>query len=222
MLLAASTNSPSLSSTWPIPVALVLLLAASVWVFRMLVRRWTTRRHWLDLSRWAESHRMKILGAESATVPPVLATVTRPRPTASISIVSNTLEIAQMHTRKEERTDSSQFIRWHVLVRQTGLRWPPTGLRARANASSILDLYPLTSYPSMAPPERFVIFGTDSAAARRISKSSMMALLPPDIGVLLHGSSMILDFTARPFDTIELSRLCELAEQLVAHIPPLE
>ena len=34
-------------------------------------------------------------------------------------------------------------------------------LRPRVNASSVLDLFPLTSFPSMLPPERFVIFGTD-------------------------------------------------------------
>jgi hypothetical protein len=74
----------------------------------------------------------------------------------------------------------------------------------------------------MSPPERFVIFGTDSAAARRMAKSSLIALLPPDLGLLLHGSNLILDFTARPFDAIELSRLCSLVDQLLAHVPAVE
>jgi hypothetical protein len=130
------------------------------------------------------------------------------------------LAIAEIHTQKTQRTDTSQFTRWHVMVRKIESRWPPTGLRPRANPSSVLDLFPMSSFPSMAPPERFVIFGTDSPAARRLAKSSLLALLPPDIGLLLHGSTLILDFTARPFDAIELSRLCSLVEQLLAYLPP--
>src|SRR5205823_5115492 len=99
--------------------------------------------------------------------------------------------------------------------------WPATGLRPRACASSVLDLFPqLGSFPSLLSPERFVIFGVDPAAARRVAKSSLSALLPPDVGLLLHGSSLVLDFTARPFDAMELSRMCALVDQLVAHLPP--
>jgi hypothetical protein len=188
-------------------------------MFRMLVRRWTTRKHWLELSRWAIDNGMKLAGADKATVPAPLATATNPAPTASIAISSERMAIVEIHTLRGQRTDSSQFTTWRALVRQIESRWLPTGLRPRANSSSMLDLFPLSSFPSMAPPERFVIFGTDSAAARSVASSSLLALLPPDLGLLLHGSTLLLDFSARPFDTIELSRLCSLADQLVAHLP---
>jgi hypothetical protein len=219
MLLAVPNTLPRMIA-WPVPVVLLIVLIASSVIFRMLVHRWTKHRHWLELSRWADDNRMKLLDAQHAKVPPPLDHCTKPAATASTTITSKTLSIAQLHTEKAQRTDSSQFVRWHVMVRTTETKWPPTGLRPRANPSSVLDLFPLTSYPSMAPPERFVIFGTDSAAARRVAKSSLLALLPPDIGLLLHGSSLVIDFTARPFDAIELSRLCALTEQLLAHLPP--
>ena len=220
MSLADASTLPRLIA-WPVPVVLVIVLFASSLMFRMLVRRWTTRRHWLELSRWGDDNRMKLHGADRAVAPQPLSSVTDPPPTASLALTSDRLSIVEIHTQKTQRTDSSQFTRWHVMVRKIETPWPLTGLRPRANPSSVLDLFPLSSFPSMAPPERFVIFGTDSAAARRIAKSSLLALLPPDIGLLLHGSTLILDFTARPFDAIELSRLCSLVEQLVGYIPPL-
>lgn len=204
---------------WPVPLVLLTVLIASSLVFRMLVRRWTTRRHWLELSRWAIENDMTLDGANRAVAPAPLATFTDPAPSASLALTSQTLAIAEIHTQKSQRTDSSQFTRWHVMVRKMDSRWPPTGLRPQANASSLLDLFPLTSFPSMSPPERFVVFGSDSSSARRMARSSLPALLPPDIGLLLHGSTLILDFTARPFDAIELSRLCSLIEQLLAHLP---
>src|SRR5437016_6584187 len=204
---------------WQVPLVLVVVVIASAIMFRMLVRRWTTRKHWLELSRWANENGMKLHGADKATVPAPLATATTPPPTASISISSAKTAIVELHTMRAQRTDTSQFTTWRALVRQIEPRWLPTGLRPRANASSVLDLFPLSSFPSMAPPERFVIFGTDSAAARSVAGSSLLALLPPDLGLLLHGSTLMLDFSARPFDTIELSRLCALADQLMAHLP---
>jgi hypothetical protein len=218
MPLATPTTLPRFFA-WPVPVVLLLVLGASGFIFWALVRRWTTRRYWLELSRWAVDHQMKLHGALDATVPPPLSTVTNPPPTASLALTSQRLWIVEMHTLKAQRSDTSQFTRWHVLVRTTDALWPPTGLRPRANASSVLDLFPMSSFPSMLPPERFVVFGTDSAAARRVAASHLPALLPPDVGLLLHGSTLMLDFTARPFDPMALSRVCALVEQLLAHLP---
>jgi hypothetical protein len=71
----------------------------------------------------------------------------------------------------------------------------------------------------MLPPDRFVASGTDSAAARRLALNKIPALLPPDLAVLLHGSFLIVDFSTRPFDTIELTRMGALLEQLAAKLP---
>ena len=61
--------------------------------------------------------------------------------------------------------------------------------------------------------------GLDPAAARRLYRSHLRALLPPDVGLLLHGEHLVLDFSARHFDALELSRMLALADQIVAHVP---
>jgi hypothetical protein len=46
-------------------------------------------------------------------------------------------------------------------------------------------------------------FGQDPVAARRLAASSLRTLLPKDVGLLLSGKHLLLDFSTRPFDTIE-------------------
>jgi hypothetical protein len=59
-------------------------------------------------------------------------------------------------------------------------------------------------------------------AARAAVASMLIALLPHDLGLILHGRRLILDFSTRPFDGIELSRIVALVEQLAAHLPPIK
>jgi hypothetical protein len=110
--------------------------------------------------------------------------------------------------------------RWHVMVRQISTSpWATTGLRPATAPASLLDQFSLSSYPRMGDTARFNVFGTDSQAARILSKSHVRALLPPDVGLLLHGQHLVLDFSSRPFDGIELGRMVALADQLVQHLP---
>ena len=46
-----------------------------------------------------------------------------------------------------------------MLLRQIETRWPPTGLRPRANSSSLIDLLAVSSFPSMAPSARNRMIG---------------------------------------------------------------
>ena len=107
---------------------------------------------------------------------------------------------------------------WHVYMRQTSLSWSPTGLRATANSRSVLDLFSLTSFPLLGSTDRFVVYGTESQAAERLSRSMARGLLPPDIGLLLYADRLLLDFSARPFDEIEFNRMLALADQLEKHL----
>jgi hypothetical protein len=45
------------------------------------------------------------------------------------------------------------------------------------------------------------------------------ALLPADIGLLLVEQNLVLDFSSRPFDPLEMQRIDALAEQIVLHLP---
>lgn len=223
-LAAEPVHLPRLIA-WPVLPVLVIVLAASSIMFRLLVVRWTTRKHWLDLSRWAEDHAMTLAGPEAGQLPEPLTGLGGGQVDACLgarngtSIVSFRTAHAPAHAHA---TDAARAAQWHVLVRPLpgGASWPPTALRPRANATSLVDLLGnMTSFPSIAPPERFVIFGTESAAARRVAKSSLLALCPPDLGLILYGSHLLLDFSARPFDGIELSRVSALVDQLATHLP---
>ena len=113
---------------------------------------------------------------------------------------------------------------WNVLIRKIPSAWPPTALRpttpdgAAPNPAGALEVFGLPSYPLMGT-DRFIACGLDSAAARRLFRSHLRALLPPDIGLLLHGDTLVLDFSARHFDVLEFTRILVLAEQAVAHLP---
>jgi hypothetical protein len=216
---ATTTPLPPLFS-WKIFLTLLVILIVSWTMFRVLLLRWTVYHRWAELGRWADEHRMSLHGRGRAALVPPFDGLKEPAPAAVVTISGQRLHALEMRTAHGSRTDTSQFTRWHAVVKQVEtMPWLPTGLRPRANASSLLDLFPLTSFPSMLPPERFVLFGTDSAAARALAASKLPALLPPDVGLLLHGQNVVIDFSSRPFDTIELSRVTELVEQIVKYVP---
>ena len=68
------------------------------------------------------------------------------------------------------------------------------------------------------PTERFVVFGSESCAAKALAESSAPALLPPDIALIATGTYLILDFSTRHFDEIEFERLIDLARQLAPRL----
>lgn len=132
--------------------------------------------------------------------------------------------LAQIETTAPPRSDQMptdpQIAIWNLLVRHMPWAWRPTGVRPAGAQRSLLDLVSLSSFPSLGSTERFVVYGTDSAAARELSQSMARSLLPPDIGLLLYGSELVLDFSGRPFDPIEFNRMLALADQLAEKLPP--
>ncbi|HEV7298793.1 MAG TPA: hypothetical protein VGN72_05460 [Tepidisphaeraceae bacterium] len=188
-------------------LTLVVIALTSLGVFFVLVHRWTHGKRRYALREWARRHDFHAVeGTFPAIVNPVIATA----PQGSEQFSNGRSTVLRLYT------DNAA---WHVLVRRMETPWPTTGVRPVANTTSVLDLYSLASFPSLTTGERFIVYGTDSAAARSLASSSLRALLPPDIGVLLAGQDMMVDFTARPFDEIEFDRMIALADQLVAHLP---
>lgn len=217
-MLAQATPVPELQTPWTVVLVLVFLLAASVTVFMLLVRRWTTHRRWVELSEWAQERRFKLRRPGEAPLPEPLSLLDAPRMGASLSDGDSTLlEMRTGVTPTGQAPDLGP--RWHLVVREVETEWPPTGLRPAAHRASFLDLYSLSSFPSLGETDRFVIFGTDARAARVLSRSKAQGLLPPDVGLLLHGKYLILDFSSRPFHPTEFGRMHALAEQLASHLP---
>jgi len=198
--------------------ALVMIIGASSGIFWLLVRRWTTQRHWVALGDWADENRFALRGEERAVGPEILKSLTQPAPKVLVSVNDADTGIVQIEAQPPKGKGTA-VVRWNLLVRQLERSWPTTGFRPASSARSILDYFQLDEMRAMAPMERFVLYGAEARAARALGKSSVAALLPPDVGLLLVGENLVLDFSARPFDPLELERGDGLAEQIVLHLP---
>jgi len=223
----------------PITVLVVLLLtvgAASA-MFIVLVWRATSHRRWVALAEWARERGFRFDPRPLRAPVPPLDAIRGTEPRARICLTDRRTLLAEIQTETAAPVTTTSETAptngpapstaapattrsWHVLIRPIEADWLPTGARPAQALASLLDLFSLASFPLLGASERFVIYGADSAAARALAGSSARALLPPDIGLLLHGRQLLLDFSARPFDAIEFDRMIALADQIVAHLPP--
>lgn len=213
-------------------LTLLLVVAASSVTFWLLVRRATSHRQWVAFSDWARDRRFRFARTGPETVPaPFDALKNVAPPLVRVSLSNKTTTLAQLEVPAPAATVTAAAataapvpsqpprILWNVLIREVGSEWPPTGLRPVNATASALDLFSLSSFPNLGATDRFIAYGTDTAAARVVSKSMLRSLLPPDVGLLLHGRRLVLDFSDRPFDTIEFGRMLALADQLATHLP---
>jgi hypothetical protein len=211
----AETLAPAGQSTVRVLLTLLCVLFVSALVFTWQVRRWTTNRRWLALWDWSRMTGYKFSRTEHS--PPAPLNVLKDRNLRMTTLLhNNNTWLMQLEDSTESTATAKRF---HILMRKIESDWKPTGLRPAHATGSFLDLFSLSSYPAMGEVERFVIYATDTPAARALSKSHARGLLPPDVGMLLTGQRLILDFSARPFDPIEFGRMTALAEQLIAHLP---
>src|SRR4051812_19928248 len=214
-MLADANPVPRVASTVRVLPTLLRVLIVSVVVFTWQVRRWTTNRRWLALWDWARMTGYKFSRTEHS--PPAPLDSLKGRNLRMTTLLHNNKTwLMQLEDPTDARARTKRF---HVLMRAIESDWKPTGLRPANATGSFLDLFSLSSYPAMGEVERFVIYATDTPAARALSKSHARGLLPPDVGMLLTGTRLILDFSNRPFDPIEFGRMTALADQLIAHLP---
>jgi len=234
LLPLAIPGAPDVSPPWAALAVLVVVVGVSSAVYAVLVWRSTTHRRWVVLWEWAQDAGFRFHPLAQAAV--------APRPPAPLDglggahVRVDVLLTRDRITLVQVRTDPpaapagstptaptappAPRAEWHLLIRQLETTWYPTGARpTTARRTSLLDLYSLSSFPLLGNSERFVIYGTDSAAARALGRSSARALLPPDVGLLLHGRHLVLDFSARPFDAVEFNRMLAVADQVVSHLP---
>ena len=214
-------------------LTLLVVAAASSVTFWLLVRRWTSHRRWVALSDWARESGFRFRRQAEGHAPPPFSALTQVRPLVRMQLARGPTTLVQLEAGELTRqvpagagaaggavVETKSTASWNLLIRQLESNWRPTGLRPTHAAASVLDLFSLSSFPAMGSTERFVAFGSDSAAARALSKSMARSLLPADVGLLLHGRHLVLDFSTRPFDTIEFSRMLALADQLASRLPP--
>lgn len=213
--------APTREFSWLVLLTLALVLGLSVAIFVALVRRWTRSRLWVDISSWARRHAYKARVDLDVPPPPLDQLLPQAELHITAAVSNATGGFFRIESIGTTATPGAPLApaRWHVMVRPIEIEWTPTALRPAGAASSFVDLYSLASFPLMGETQRFVVFGTDSTPARKLSKSSVRSLLPPDVGMLLTGRHLLLDFSNRPFDPIEFERMEALAASVTAHLP---
>jgi len=212
--------------SWRVLLTLLVVLGLSATMFALLVQRWTTQRRRIVLSDWCKGKGFKVGNPE--TPPALLGELKAPARVREWVGNEDTVLMVVEVEKIASATQASQLQRepgkrFHVLVRVMEIEgeWKATGLRPAhvRQGESLLDLYSLSSYPALGNVERFVVYGTDTLSARVLSQSHGRGLLPADVGLLLVGKKLMLDFSARHFDPIEFDRMVALAEQLVGQLP---
>jgi hypothetical protein len=193
-----------------IVLLLVLIVGASTAVYTLLVRRWTTQRYWVALEQWAGQRGFALARNKRPPLPKSLPELSQPQFQVSVALLKQGLWLLQLTVANHH---------YHLLVKATTSNWPATALRPVAHKPSLLDCFSLSSSPHPISTDRFLLFGEDLPAARTLANSSLLMLMPPDIGLLLRQTHLILDFSTRPFDAIEFDRMLCLADQLAAHLP---
>lgn len=212
--LADATSLPPFN-----PVVLICLLAvvaAGGVIFFYLTSRWTTDRRRAAMEDWAAEERFRVRSAPAAELPPALHAVRSLDTSVELSLTRGPVVLLRLTTTTQRLSQPS---RWHLLIRQLDRAWSPAGLRPVSQERSFIDLFSLTGYPSLLPPERFVVFASDARSARELAESPTRGLLPPDVGLMVHGPYVTIDFSQRPFDTIEFERMLVVMEQIVSHLP---
>jgi len=230
--LPIASNTPGVPFSPIVLLTLVGVLAVSYGMFWLLSQRATIRRHWVAMADWARDSGFRLQPAE-LELPPFIAGLTGPdggAPQARLAAVSDTTLIIQFQTAPH-RSDvtappgplfpGGRNDIWQLIVRRIDTDWKPTGLRPAEAGVSLIDLFPVTQFPGLGDPNRLLVCGTDSGAARALADSFVVALLPPDVGLLLHGRQIALDFSSRPFDVIEFNRMLTLVDQIAEHLPGL-
>jgi hypothetical protein len=200
--------------------ALLLMLLASSAVFSVLVRRWTTQRRRASLEEWARAARLKFTEGSAELLP---SSLERLKPTAEAVMLldSKEIQIVRVSTLMPAIAGGAQHVPplvWKLLIISVRRSWSVAGMRPEGVKQSVLDLFSLSSFPALGGTERFVVYAVDSDAASALPQSTIRSLLPSDLGLLMQGNWMILDFSSRPFDELECERLISLAKQLAQHI----
>jgi len=210
---------------------LVFIFMVSVGMFWAHIQRWTRNHWWFGLREWAGNHGYALHGERRASVPVPLAGLTLPPPVATVALARGRTVFLQINTPAQAITQAesgregigepvtARPRQWNVLVREIEGNWPATALRPAIAETSLVDVFELASFPALLASDRLSVHGLDAKAARALAKSMVTALLPKDLGLILHGRRMVIDFSGRVFDSIELTRILALADQLAAHLP---
>ena len=214
--------------TMAVPSTIVLLilfflLAVALGMFWTLVWRETSNRPSVALAEWARAARFRSKPPEDG--PPVPLAQIGPRVRMFNWLVGPRCTLAQVAIDRPAEPATAAGVsrpvpprRWNLLIWPIDQAWPPVALRPAHAANALADVIGLPPQPNEST-HRFTVCSKDQKAARDLTRSSARGLMPPDVGLVLLGRYLLLDFSDRPFDGTEFNRMIAVAEQVVAHLP---
>jgi hypothetical protein len=197
---------------WRVLAVLLVILAASLGVYFELVRRATSARKRETLREWAKQQRFRLVSARDVRLPPPLDQLQDLVAIPMYHLSDGRRSVVMLQT-KQTLEDREPRI-WHVGIVKLADSAAAAGLRPAGAEASLLDLFHVPVSTVSGESHRFTVLATDTLSARRLLDSHVRGLLPGHLGYLRYGQHIVLDFTARPFDPIELSRVIELLDQL--------
>src|SRR4051812_31916265 len=96
---------------------LVLMLGASLAMFLLLVRRWTTQRQWVSLGEWARQREFKFQPANAPLPAAIHAIPVTQHPQARLHLCDASATILQLQT--DPLAGRTEPNRWNLVVRRT-------------------------------------------------------------------------------------------------------
>lgn len=216
--------------SWGIFLASLAIALASAGITALLSVRWTRHRRYYQLREWCRLRGLKL--ERAPTAPPPL-----PRPLDCLNPPMRLMWLMRgdADIDRDGAGDGqilllrgqTPTVTHNLLIRTLVARghavvdWPTSALRPVSRSTSVIDDLGLFSYPSTMGVARFTLHGEHPGVARRLNESPMRGLLPQDVGLIVAGDALILDFSDRPFDQLEFDRMMGLARQLAAALPAL-
>lgn len=199
--------------SFDILAALVLILAGSLTIFFVNIRRETTHRAQRRLAEWGERNSFYPAALDLGPPPPLDRLSGVPLE-PKICFQRRHTKLCHLRSAPHGKFDVAEH--WNLAIRRVSTSSPAIGLRSAEDARSIVDLFGLELAPHQPSAARFTIVGDDVVATRALADGSTGSLLPGDLSLLRVGDYLVIDFSDRPFDEIELGRMVALLEQLSA------
>jgi len=196
-------------SPWPALVILFAIASSSI-VLLEVVRRQTRQRVRYRLLDWAKAYSMRCVAFDPkhARVPSPLDTL--PVIQGGLKILTHFTNDHGLHLVRFNYADAV----WHLLIMRRETDHPDVGLRPTEAPRSICDLFNLTPAPRQLPGVRFTVMGDDWIATRDLAQGMARGLLPGDLSLIRTQRHLLIDFTSRPYDELELTRMKTLALQM--------
>jgi hypothetical protein len=201
---------------------LLLLLAASVGMFWLLLWRETSRRREQAMLEWARANGFRLRSGAEGRPPMPLSLFG----TVRIGLWFEGKRCLLVRFAVQPQGDllnavpqAAGPLRRNVLIWPIETNWLPAALRPVMGEHSLVDLLNLPAQSTGTSTQRFTAHAAERKVAAAVAESSLRGLLPPDVGLLLLGRHVVLEFSGRPFDEIEFNRMIAVAGQVVAHLP---